>query len=285
MSKIAETIAFLQGDIDNRFIVITNQETGNVIGKPNVYLSDIPKQDLEHYLKFILGNITAPTLVWIEYRTKKGVSSSKSGVCKVMLHPTGMAQPAPDNLPQVYNPAPIQAVPMPEQNNNHFGQNFGLGVADVIDMKLNKEKLEHKNELLKELKDDHSKLKQDFNLQEIENRQLKSDLSVAKSREDIAVMMVKLENKSFFDSPAFEKIMENAPAMLGSIAQMKVGAVSAGALGSPVTSEAKKEFFEYANDNLSDEQINYLGSICHFMQNQNFVNQLKILIQQTNGTN
>lgn len=280
MSKIAETLAFLQGDIDNRFIVITNQETGNIIGKPNIYLSDIPNQDLEHYLKFILGNITAPTLVWIEYRTKKGVSSSKSGVCKVMVHPTGMAQPAPENLQQNYNQAPMQ-----EQNNNHFGQNFGLGFADVIDMKLNKEKLEHKIELLKEIKDDHSKLKQDFNLQEIENRQLKADLATAKSREDIAVMMVKLENKSFFDSPAFEKIMENAPAMLGSIAQMKVGAVSAGALGSPVGSDAKKEFFEYANDNLSDEQINYLGSICHFMQNQNFVNQLKILIQQTNGTN
>ena len=64
MSNIANTVLFLKGN-ENRFIVITNQETGKQIGKQNVYLQDIPDEDLETYIKLHLGPITKPTLVWV----------------------------------------------------------------------------------------------------------------------------------------------------------------------------------------------------------------------------
>ncbi|MBC7748121.1 MAG: hypothetical protein H7Z76_06020 [Methylotenera sp.] len=282
MSKTAEEIIQFLSQNENNYVTIVNQSNNTAVGKPNLYLSDIPNKDFDSYLKLHVGNNVQPVRVWIERRIKNGTSSVKKGALAMEILPYNqMAQPATEsNFPAVIQP--IQAIPMKENNNMTI---HGLGMAEIVKMQVNEEKLEVWKEKYSELKEDFVELKKDSKIFEIDNRELKTKLSTAESQKEMAVLAVKLENKSFFDSEAFSKLMENAPAMIGSLAQMKAGAgaIAAGALGSPVASDSKKEFFDYANDNLDDEQINYLGSVCHFIKNPAFVNALNQLIQQHNN--
>ena len=48
--------------------------------------------------------------------------------------------------------------------------------------------------------------------------------------------------------------------------------------------EDKQGFVKYVSDNLSDEEVNYLGSICHYLPNESFKNELKsLVIKYANG--
>ena len=290
MSNIANTILFLQGN-ENRFIRISNQDTGKSIGvKEDVFLTDIENEDLESYIKYILGPITKPTLVWVEMRTKYGTSSKKYASCKIEVapenyQPTTEQQPAqlpapfmPNNQQQYQAPNFLAGPPM---NQNVFG----LGFADVIGMQVKADRLNHKEEQLADLKEDYKELKQKHNLLEVDHRDTLTKLSVAEAQKEMAVMLAKIENKSIFDSPAFSTLMDKAPELIGSFAAMKGGAVPvmAGALGSPDLPETHKQFLEYVADNLNENQVNFLGSICHYINNEPFVNQLKKLIQQQNA--
>ncbi len=111
-------------------------------------------------------------------------------------------------------------------------------------------------------------------------REATSKLAVATAEKDMAVLLAKTENKSFFESPAFEKLMNNAPDMMGKIIAAKTGIPqeATGALGTANLSETKSAFVDHVAENLSDDEVNYLGSICHFLNNPEFMKQLQILI-------
>lgn len=276
MSNIANTIQYLRGG-ENRFITIVNQETNERVGKATIYLSDIPNEDLEHYIKFNLGPITKPTRVWIEMRSKVGTNSKKEHHCYVEIQPLNV--PKMQEVHPTYNPEPLQATPF--LGNPGTGNVFGLGLAEVIGMQVKAEKLSHKEEQLAELKEEYKELKHKYNNLDTEHRGLLSKLSIAEAQKEMAVMLAKSENKSIFESAAFEKLMDKAPELIGGIAAMKSGgAATVAALGSPSASEVHAEFIEYINDNLNENQINFLGSICHLMNNQMFMSNLNQLIKQ-----
>jgi hypothetical protein len=283
MSNISNIIQFLKGKPE-RFITITNQENGNSIGKNNIYLTDIPNEDLQHYIKFSVGNITAPTLLWIEMRTKQGTTSKKENVCKIEVSPDNYAEPetvmplqaAVQQQAQVMAQQPFLAAP-------NLGNNiFGLSMPEIMGMQRKSDLLEDKKEQLSELKVEYKQLKQNYDLLEIDHRKAISDLAVAESKKEMAVMLAKLENKSFADSPVFQSLIDNAPAMLQGIAAMKQGAVPAAGMGlsSPGVSDTHTQFIEFMNDNLNENQVNFLGSICSHMNNETFKTQIHALVQQ-----
>lgn len=284
MSNITNTVQFLKNN-ENRFITIINQETGKKIGKDAVFLDDIPNEDLEAYIKNQLGPITVPTLVWVEMRTKNGASSKKDNVCKIEVSPVNYQQPqeqsqAVSNVRAIipaYQPQAHSFLGAPANNNP-----FGLGIADVMGMQRKADLLEDKKEQLLELKEDHKSLKQKYELLEIDHRGTLTKLSIAEAQKDIAVMMAKAENKSVFDSPAFQTLMDKAPELLSGIVALKGGVVPAvaGALGSPDMTEIQREFLQFVAENLNDNQVVFLGSICHFINNEVFINQIKNLIKQ-----
>lgn len=280
MSNIAKTIDYLKGN-PNRFIRIVVAETNTKIGKTDIYLDDIPYEDLTGYVKKSLGTITKPTLVYVEVRAKEGTTSRKKDSYSLEISPE-----IPNQLPAVQSlspviPATVQPQePAPFFQNGGLGQTLGLGFPQIMEMHRKADRLTDKEEQLAELKEEHKELKQENRLLEIDNRELKTKLSTAEAKEIMAVMMVKAENKSFFDSPAFEKVMEQAPNMLAAIASMKTGGVTAGALGNPNVSETKNSFIEFVCENCNDEQVNYLGSVCGNINNPAFMQDLNFLINK-----
>ncbi|SDZ90920.1 hypothetical protein SAMN05443667_101253 [Flavobacterium gillisiae] len=290
MSNIANTVQFLKGKPE-RFITITNQDNGKLIGKNAIYIEDVPNEDLETYIKLHLGAITKPTLVWVEMRSKNGATSKKENSCKIEVSPVNYQAPQETPQPQ---PLPLQeARPLPQPyatpsflGSPGAGNVFGLGLPEIMGMQRKADLLEDKKEQLLEVKDELKALKQVHALLEIDHRGTLTQLSIAESQKEMAVMLAKAENKSFADSPAFQTLLEKAPELLGNLAALKGGGgipATAGALGSPDMTETQKQFIEHVMDNLNDNQINFLGSVCHYINNEPFINQLKILIQQQNG--
>lgn len=291
MSNIANTIQYLRAK-NNRYITITVQETNKSLGKANVYLADIPGEDLEQYIKSNLGPITKPTLVWVEMRSKKGVGSTKDHACAIEISPvnyqpetqTATSVPAIASAPQVHYPLPIPQNNTPAflGNPNMANNVFGLGFAEVVNMQVKADRLSHKEEQLVDLKEDYRELKQKYNLLDIDHRSTLTKLSTAEAQKEMAVMLAKSENKSIFESTAFEKLMEQAPQLLGSIVAMKGGGAAlpvAGVLGSPMP-DGHKEFVEHVVENLDENQVNLLGAVCHYLNNDGFIAQLQVLIQQ-----
>ena len=281
MSNITKTIEYLKGSPSNRFIRLINSVSNTKIGKTDIFLEDIINEDLTAYVKNNLGPITQPTFVYVEIRIKDGSTSRKKDGYSIEIQPDFL-QP---QLPAVQVPAPVNhpAVMQPQFEANSFlGQPAGLGqvavgLGQMMEMHHNSSRLKDKEEQYSELKEDFKEVKQENRLLEVENRELKTKLSTAEAQKDMAVMMVKLENKSFFDSPAFEKVMEQAPGMLSAIAAMKGGAVT-GALGSPNLSETHNSLIDFIASNLDEQQANYIGSICGKMSNPTFVQELNALI-------
>lgn len=277
MSNIAKTIEYLKGSPTNRFIRIINSASNSKIGKTDIYLEDIAGEDLTAYIKNNLGPITQPTFVYVECRIKDGATSRKKDGYSLQIQPE-IVQP---QLPAVQVSAPVNypVLQQPQSQPDFFhNQSLGLGFPQIMEMHHNSSRLKDKEEQYSELKEDFKEVKQENRLLEVENRELKTKLSTAEAQKDMAVMMVKLENKSFFDSPAFEKVMEQAPGMLSAIAAMKGGAVTAGALGSPNLSETHNSLIDYIASNLDEQQANYIGSICGKMSNPAFVQELNALI-------
>lgn len=297
MSNIANTIQYLKSK-ENRYITITVQETGKSIGKANIYLADLPNEDLEQYIKNNLGPITKPTLVWVEMRTKQGPTSKKDHTCAIEISP-GITQQ--EVVPQQVNTVPaiqsIQPQFYQEQATPFLGAPnvpnvFGLGLADVMAMQRKADRLTDREEQLADLKEDHKELKKNHELQigdlkrnfdtlEKEYRDALTKLSVAEEKKEIAIMFAKAENKSVFESPAFAAMMEKAPELISGFVALKSGGASTitSALGSPNVSESHRQFVGIIED-FSEEQINFLGSVCHYINNELFVTQLKSLIQQ-----
>jgi hypothetical protein len=162
---------------------------------------------------------------------------------------------------------------------------FGLGFPEIMNMQRKADQLEEKKEQLLEAKEDFKNLKQKHDLLEVDHRGVLTKLSIAESQKEMAVMLAKAENKSFADSPAFSTLMEQAPAILAAIAAKSAGSNggTSGMLGNPDLSASKKEFIEHVIENVNDNQVNFLGSVCHYIDNESFINKLKVLIQQQNA--
>lgn len=279
MSNILKTIEYLKKKPEIRFLVLTNQENGQKIGKSEIYLRDIPNEDLVSYIKNSLGPVAVDTHVWVELRVKRDNTSRKEGDCRVLIEAPKSQLPAvQQNLPvpmQVQQPQIMQ--PTLYDSASSSG-NFGLGLPALMDLHTNSSRLKDKEEQFAELKEEFKDLKHENKALDLENRELKTKLSTAEAKETMAVMLAKTENKSFFESPAFEKMMENAPQLLSGIAAMKGGAIP-GALGA-ATSDIKNELFEFVNENVSDSDINFLGATAGKLNNPAFKNELQLLISR-----
>jgi hypothetical protein len=281
MSNIVKTIEYLKVSPSSRFIRLIKSATNEKLGKTDIYLDDITSEDLTAYIKNTLGPITQTTLVYVEVRTKEGANSRKKDGYSLQIEPE-FIQP---QLPAIQVTAPVNhpAVVQPVQSDFFQPQTIGLGQVSVglgqmMEMHHNSSRLKDKEDQYTELKEDFKEVKQENRLLEVENRELKTKLSTAEAQKEMAVMMVKLENKSFFDSPAFEKVMEQAPGMLSAIASMKGGAVATGALGAPNLSATHNQLIDFIVENIDEQQANYIGSVCGLMSNPAFSTELKALI-------
>lgn len=287
MSNIANTIQYLKSK-ENRYITITVQETNKSIGKSTIYLTDIPNEDLEQYIKNNLGPITKPTLVWVEMRSKQGATSKKDHACAIEISP-GITQQ--EVVPQQASTLPViqpiqhqqyQEHAAPFLGNPNVPNVFGLGLADVIGMQRKADRLIDKEEQYAELKIDFKELKKNYDILDIEHRGTLTKLSTAEAQKDMAVMLAKMENKSIFESPAFTAMMEKAPEMISGFVALKTGGAApaiAGALGAPMT-EGHRQLLEHIAESLDENQVNFLGSVCRYIDNEGFTTQLRSLIQQ-----
>ena len=286
MSNINETIVFLKRNPKERYITITD-EKNTVVGKKEIFIDDIPNDDLKAFVKFNLGTIDTQTMVFIELRQLKGASSYK--------HNSFVLRVEPDTIPMEKQPE-NQSPPAPQNSNVHFdmgmlnagSQQIGLGVAQLMEFNRKADKLEYVTKENDKLEKQVAELTHKNNLQEVDLRDLKVKLAIADSQKEMAVLAIKSDNKTFFDSPAFEKIMEKLPDTVEKIIAAKSGNVqeSAGALGMPGLSDAKKKFFDYVAEFPSDTEVAYLASICHFIDNPDFMKELQqIVIKYNNNGN
>ena len=290
MSNLLKAITFLKSSPEDRFLAISD-ENSNVIGIEKTYLKDIPNENLEDYLKLHLGKLAQDKMVWIEARQKQGATDKKRDSFAVTI------------TAEVQTVQPVQQSPPMQHSTDFLGQavqsqgsNMLMSTATVMEMQRKADRLddaiEKIAELRKELQEvkhkrdsealDHKKERNDS---DTELKDLRSRLHTAEREKDLAVKEIQNENKSFLDSPAVAKFMEKAPEMLGNIIAAKSGVPPmAESLGAASTlSAAKQGFVDFIEGHLDDEQVNYLGGICHFLSKDEFKNELKTLIMKYNG--
>jgi hypothetical protein len=285
MSNFLKAINFLKADPEKRFLVIVDEHS-RTVGAERTTLNDIPREDLQAYLKLHLGKQDQDLLVWIEARQKVGITDKKTGSFPVKID----AEVKPVQA-QVQAPAPAQHYD--QQPTNYLGQavqsqsnNVTIPSHVFLEMQRKADRLDDATEKIVELRNDLQKVTTNRDALDIDNRDLKTKLSTAEAQKDLAVQLAKTENKSFLESDAFAKIMEKAPEMLGNLAAMKAGvAPQSQVLGSAVSnlSETKSEFVEYMETGITDEEVKYLGSICHFIKREDFKIEVANLIKKYHG--
>lgn len=290
MSNTLKAVTFLKDNPEKRFLKIQD-ENGNTIGLQKIFIKDIPNENLVNYLKTFLGDSSSDRTLWVEAREIRGITDKKMGSYSLVIETEKKIyqEPAPGPAPQTYQ-EPVQQQ-QPQFLGNAVSQGngmLGMAVNDVMMLQLKAARLEDITEKLVETRKELETIKHERNILDIEARDLKTKLSTAERDKDLALKIAASENKGFFDSPAFEKMMDKAPEMIGSIAAMKAGQMpSFGAESLGVTasnlSQTKQGFVDYLTDDLTDEQVNYLGSICHFLPNELFKNELQGLIKKYHG--
>jgi len=276
LKSTAGAMQFLAVNPDKNFLTLTNTETNSRIGKEEVYYEDVPGADLASYLRSNIGHTTESTTVWIEFRTKYGASSKKEGTAFLIeVKATAPAPPVIQQAPAVqYQPAPV-----PEYSAAPFlgSPGFGLGVSQIIDLHGKANRLVDKEEQLAELKGNYADLKTKYDLLDIEKRGLDTKLSIAEAQKEMAVMLAKAENKSVFDSPAFQQLMDKAPAMFMAYKGIAPPELGIG-LGQPEFTGPKQDLIDHIAENCTDDQANFLGSVAHYLENGAFLEELKELI-------
>lgn len=304
MDKIQAIIEYLKQSTEHFVWIMYNRNylTGN--SGQNIYLKDIPKEDLKLFLEQkIGGNTTDKTFEFVvEHRKVNGNGHMKNTQYRdlriILESPYANtmpmeATPVQHNYPVQYQqPAPVQQIPQQQ----FFGMGspgvpqFGLGAAEFLDLKSNSRELERVKEINSDLKQENQLLKLEVKNLEIEKTDLTAKLSVAEQKKEMAVMMAQLDKKSFLDSPAFQAIIEQAPQILAGIAQAKGGGamLPTGLSGTSEyqgVSETKKQFMDYmAGDNVTDQQVNHLASLLVYMSNSDFVNDLNLIIKKHGNT-
>lgn len=290
MSNLLKAITHLKNNPEGCFLKIQD-ENSKTIGTNKIFLKDIPKEDLGNYLKLHLGQQDKDVTLWVEVREMRGVSDKKVGGFPVRIES--------EKKEVVAQPSTVPTQHQYQQQPQNYGSDFlgsavqqgngmmAVSTAQVLEMQRKADKLDDANEKLFDLRKEFSALKKEFDIIDIESRDLKSKLATAEAQKEVAVTQAKTENKGFLESPAFEKLLEKAPEMLGNFAALKAGGMpnyGSESLGAPSNlSETKQGFIEYIKDDLTDEQVNYLGSICHFLPNDDFKNDLKNLVSKYNG--
>lgn len=275
MSNIQKTINFLRELPDKNFLSITNQETNKPVGTTKIFLRDIPNEDLAGYIKFHLGPITQPTLVWVELRKENGTSSLKKDSCAIQVNPemtqqiAPIAQAAPAPVTQVHEATPI----------NHLGNPFGLGLPELLKMNSDSTKLELVEKQLEKALEEIKDLKHDNRTLDLDLREQKTKVATAEQQKELAVLLATAGQKGFFDGEGFQKLLEKAPDMFEKIVAMKAGSVGeVSTLGNPNFNPVQKEFIDYVIENLSDDQIKGLGAICFYMKQPEFQAELAELL-------
>lgn len=277
----AGAVQFLSQNPEKNFLTLTNTDNNTRIGKDEVFYGDIPGADLQSYIRLNIGQTPTNTKVWIEFRTKYGASSKKEGTAFLVE----VQATAPIHAPLAAIPSPVPAYnpnPVPDYSAASFlgSPGMGLGVAQIIDLHGKANRLQDKEEALAELKGNYADLKSKYDALDVEKRGLDTKLSIAEAQKDMAVMLAKAENKSIFDSPAFQALMEKAPSMFMAYKGMVPPEMASAGLGMPALSQPKQDLIDHIADYITDEQANFLGSAAHFLDNPEFREELKTLIKK-----
>lgn len=293
------TLQFLKEKATN-FIIIRNTDNDSVVGKNKVYLSDLPNEDLTSYIKLHSGKNEVN--VWIEHRIARGVTHVKSPNTKsYRLEILDKNKPVQNNeenqIVTQQQHAPVQQQVYPAQpylaNPNHsqdvLSSPLVKTIRDIDAREL--KKAEKENDSLKE---EIKGYKSENSLLDKENRELKTKISVAeeqkrvaleeaKKEKEYALLLLKLENKSFLDSPAFEKMLEKAPGVLEKALGAKYMANSGPqqtALAAPNVSDIKKSLIDYIAESCNDVQAEFIGATLEMYNNEQFLTELQTLIER-----
>ncbi|WP_130735509.1 hypothetical protein [Flavobacterium sp. J27] len=290
MSTIPNTIQFLKENPEN-FIWITNLANDSRIGH-NIYYKDIPGEDLEKYILSL--NPDENTRAWVEHRKRQGNTNVKVPGMSYTINFKKETEPQPlpmvtqpiSNMPVAQGHPQVNPYPYPTAVDfGSLGNPFGLSAPETKEMVRKADKYEAMKETLEEKSEELRKIKKDFDLQEIENRELKSKLAISEQEKTMAITLAKMENKSFLDSPAFEKLIEKAPEVFANMAAMKTGQAPITGLNSPQSnlSEVKRDFVDYiSGEQVQDEDVNFVGATLNFMDNPQFKLDLQQLITKYN---
>lgn len=281
----------------NNYIEIFRDDYKQYIPSDNekrVHLQNVPGENLESLIKSYINNNQEDVIVMIQHKHLAGASQRTVGVpyhikVKAVNQPMQQVQQnaVPVTAEKVHEAQPV--------HNNGLGMPFGLGFGDIVGMTVKAERLEDvKQQLidtkaeLKEVRDDakedRKRLERKIEDLERELRLAKSDLAVKDKEKELAVAEVRAGQKGFLDSEGGMKVMETV-SKLGEAYMVAKGMPTGemASLGMPGTSETKSSFFEYVNENYSDEQVVYLGSVMRSMTNLSFANELTNLINKYNA--
>lgn len=208
-------------------------------------------------------------------------------------HDTTTIQPQQPQYPAFagYNNPGMNAV-----NQNNSGMNaaqigemiseakIGNHWKNLYDKALNdKERLENKIEKIQDQSyNENKELRKTFEskkeLLQDELKSVKAKLETAEERLKLAVEMAKIEQKSWAESPAFEKLAGSI-GPLATAAISKGGAAASPGMGNPNMSKARQEFIaNVAKSNISDEDLDLLKMVGDTMNNEEFVNELGELL-------
>ncbi|MFY8004461.1 MAG: hypothetical protein ACOVNR_06435, partial [Chitinophagaceae bacterium] len=97
-------------------------------------------------------------------------------------------------------------------------------------------------------------------------------------------MRVEAQQKGFLDTEGGQKVIETVASLGQAMFSAKFGGDAPAALGNPGMSESHQNFAAIL-PSLSEEQVNYLGSILALSNNQIFMQQLDNLIHQHHAAN
>jgi hypothetical protein len=285
------TLDFLRQDEANNYIELVRLDNQDYI--PNekqkrLFLANIPNGDLDAFINSYIQNNTDDVTVTVQHRKNNGTSSMKIGnPYGIKVHKKVMTMPmiVPNNA------SPEVEVMKPQG----LGNPFGLGFPEIMSMSVKAERLEdYKNhlaeakeeikELKQELRDQRNQYEKKVNDLDSELRSTKTELSQKDREKEMAVKEVQNSQKGFLDSPGAEKLLDK----LGSMGEAYIAATGGGAssgqgLGVAGKSETKSSFFQWADENCSDDEINYLGAILGNISNANFVKELNNLVKKYAG--
>ncbi len=295
-----ETLRFLKEDTSH-FVKLFNTDSSTYIpadgGEKGVFIKDVPNEDLLQLIKNSIGHLNKDVIIYVEHRKQAGATSRMHGK-PYKIEIKAISEPQVTQTPYTPTPTPSHvptAHPYPAPNNYLGASGFGLGIPELVDMNVNKFRLAEIQNKFDELKEEHKELKQELrdqkNAYERKINEYDSDLKKAnaelftKEREkELAIKEIEAAKKTFGESPLAEKLLDSLTKIGEAYATKGGETAPASALGNP-GSETKKMFFDLVNSNCTEEQVNYLGAIYHFINNPGFINELNGLVDKYNDQN